>query len=105
MKVLAKLEQHGMNAALVLFLILCVASGMNGKPGILTATRNLLFFGLGLAGLLTAAELGGIQKMRLAGAKRRVLFVAEYLLIAFSLVLLVAGLLGLNVLTALSRWD
>lgn len=105
MKVLERLEQHGMNAALALFLLLCVISGVDGKLDILTGTRNFLFLILGITGLLTAAELAGIQKMRLGRRKKRVLFIAEYLLIAFSLVLFVVGMVELNILTALTRWD
>lgn len=102
---LGKLEYYAMNSALALFLLLCVISAVDNKIRIVMATRNALLLLMGFAGLFLAGELGNLRKGRLALRKKRMVFVAEYLLIAFSLVMLFFGMSEFGLLTALSRWD
>lgn len=103
--ILARLEQISMNAALLLFLLLCAMTAMNGGLRILLTTRNIVLLLMGLSGIFVAGELSNLRKVRLSRERKRMLFIAEYLLLAFSLVLLVFALFELGLVTGLSRWD
>ena len=102
---LDRLERSGMNIALVMFLFLCGISALHGALTSLVATRNVMFLLMGVAGLLVSGELSGIRRMRISMNRKRTLMIAEYLLIALSIVLLVYSMMELGVIGDWSRWD
>jgi hypothetical protein len=100
-----RVERHATHTALVMILLLCAMSMMNGTGGILTTARNLLLLVVGTGGLMTFAELEQFRKMRISKKRKRILFYAQVLLLAFSLIFLVFAMLQLDLISSLKRWD
>lgn len=106
MKVLRDtIEQYALNVALVMFLVLCALSLLGKGVEVITVTRNLLFLLTGASGLLVAEEIGRLRRMRLAKRKLRTLYVAQRLLLAFALIILVIAIADLDLLPTYARWD
>jgi hypothetical protein len=101
---LAIIEQYLLTTAVVMFFSLCAISLVKNGGSLLVA-RNMLFLFSGVAGFYVASELGEFQKMRISIARKRVLRIAQTLLIVFSTIASVYALFELDLIAGLNRWD
>ena len=103
--VLNTLETSLVNVALVMFFILCALSVITSSAGIIITTRNLLFMFTGIAGVMISARLDEFRTVRLSKKRKRTLRIAQTLLFAFSLMVVMFALFELGVFSGLNRWD